>query len=326
MIVAPTSTDNVRNSEADIIQLQDGRLLLGWTEFYAGSGADHAPARLVGRVSGDGGRSWGEKYTVVENDGGCNVMEVNFLRLASGDIALFYVQKNTESTDCRIMICTSTDEGQTFGPAKQLSPDSLYIALTNGRALRLGSGPILLEAGQGGDSYCYISDDDGQSWHVGQRTRPEAGSCWEPACIELEDGSVMMLMRTRLGSQYKSISIDGGESWTRPQPTVLTGTAAPCIVSRVPTTGDILVIWNNNADTPRAEGNRDRPPLPAAISRDEAQTWSNFRDLEAQPDEVDAWAYPAVTWVNDTALVTYFEYSHGHPLKLTALSADWFYG
>ena len=111
-------------------------------------------------------------------------------------------------------------------------------------------------------------------------------------------------MPTRLGSQYKSISIDGGESWTRPQPTVLTGTGVPCIVSRVPTTGDMLVIWHNNADTPRAEGNRDRTPLTAAISCDEGQTWGNSRDLEAEPDQVAAWTYPVVTWVKDTALVT----------------------
>ena len=46
----------------------------------------------------------GRQYTLVENDGGCNVMEVNFLRLADGRIALFYRQKNTESTDCRVMM------------------------------------------------------------------------------------------------------------------------------------------------------------------------------------------------------------------------------
>lgn len=58
-------------------------------------------------------------------------------------------------------------------------------------------------------------------------------------------------MRTRLGSQHKSITIDGGESWTRPEPTVLIATTGPSILSQVPTTGDILAIGNNNLDTPR---------------------------------------------------------------------------
>ena len=114
-VVVPVGPNNPRNSEAAIIPLKDGSLLLGWTEFYAGNGADHGPARISGKRSQDAGRTWGEKYTLVENDGGCNVMEVNFLRLGDGRIALFYCQKNSESKDCRVMMRTSSDEGRTFG-------------------------------------------------------------------------------------------------------------------------------------------------------------------------------------------------------------------
>jgi len=117
-VVVPVGPDNPRNSEAAIIPLQDGTLLLGWTEFYAGDGADHGPARISGKVSRDGGWTWGDKYTLVENDGGCNVMEVNFLRLTDGRIALFYCQKNTESSDCRVMMRVSSDEGRTWKPMK----------------------------------------------------------------------------------------------------------------------------------------------------------------------------------------------------------------
>ncbi|MGI6419651.1 MAG: hypothetical protein ACOX1P_28780 [Thermoguttaceae bacterium] len=42
LTVAPATARNPRNSESDIIELRDGRLLLGWTEFYAGNGADAA--------------------------------------------------------------------------------------------------------------------------------------------------------------------------------------------------------------------------------------------------------------------------------------------
>ena len=121
LVVAPVGPQNPRNSEAAIIQLKNGSLLLAWTEFYAGSGADHGPARIVGRVSADNGRTWGDKYTLVENDGGCNVMEVNFLRLNSGPIALFHCQKNTSATDCRIMMRTSAGRRQDLdrGPATE---------------------------------------------------------------------------------------------------------------------------------------------------------------------------------------------------------------
>ncbi len=316
LVVAPVGPQNPRNSEADIIALKDGSLLLGWTEFYAGSGADHGPARISGKVSEDGGRTWGEKYTLIENDGGCNVMEVNFLRLKDGRIALFYCQKNTESSDCRVMMRSSGDEGKTWGAAKELSPAGKYTGLTNGRSIRLKSGRILLEAWEIGDSYCYLSDDDGETWRESQRIKPTDGS-WEPACIELKDGRVLMLTRTGMGGQYQSFSEDGGETWSEPVLSALKGTAAPVSLSRIPTTGDILAIWNHNP------GASKRNPFTAAVSKDEGKTWVQFRNIEDAPD--DAWAYPAVTWVDGQALLTYFNYSGGLSLQLKILPAAWFY-
>ncbi len=314
--VAPSDAQNPRNSEAAVIQRTDGSLLLAWTDFYAGDDADHAPARISGRISTDGGWTWGAKYPLVENDGGCNVMEVNFLRLTDGRIALFHCQKNTQSTDCRVMMRTSSDEGKTWSPAKQLSPAKKYTGLTNGRSIRLKTGRILLEAWEGGDSYCYLSDDDGKTWREGQRVKPRDG-CWEPACVELKDGRVMMLMRTRIGGQYKSLSKDGGETWTQPVKTPLVGTAAPVSISRIPKTGDLLAIWNHNP------GAKKRNPLTAAISKDEGETWGHLRNIEDAPD--DAWAYPAVTWIGPKALLTYFNYKGGLSLKLKILPTDWFY-
>ena len=335
VVVAPVGPDNPRNSEAAIIPIKDGALLLGWTEFYAGNGADHGPARISGKMSKNGGKTWGAKFTLIENDGGCNVMEVNFLRLKDDRIALFYCQKNTESTDCRVMMRSSGDEGTTWSPAKQISPDNKYTGLTNGRAIRLKSGRILLEAWEGGDSYCYLSDNEGETWRESQRVKPGDG-CWEPACIEINCGAgvspaegsagvspaegkscVMMLMRTQLGGQYKSISTDGGETWTTPAATPLEGTAAPVSISRIPTTGDLLAIWNHNP------GASTRNPLTAAVSKDEGETWQQFRNIEDK--EGDAWAYPAVTWVGDQALLTYFNYTGGLSLQLKILPAQWFY-
>ena len=320
-VVVPVGANNPRNSEAAIVPIEDGSLLLGWTEFYAGSGADHGPARISGKISKDGGRTWGEKYTLVENDGGCNVMEVNFLRLRDDRIAIFYCQKNSESKDCRVMMRTSVDQGKTFGDPKQLSESGKYTGLTNGRCIRLRSGRILLEAWEKGDSYCYLSDDDGDTWRESQRVNP--GGSWEPACIELKDGRVLMLTRTGQGGQFQSFSKDGGETWSEPKLSQLTGTAAPVSISRVPTSGDLLAIWNNNLGKV-ASHNRNRNPLTAAISTDEGKTWKMFRNIEDAPN--DAWAYPAVTWVKGEALLTYFNYTGGHSLQLKILPAEWFYG
>jgi len=316
LTVAPVKPDNPRNSEAAIIPLSEGRLLLGWTEFYAGNGADHGPARLAGKISKDLGRTWGDQYTLVENDGGCNVMEVNFLRLKDNSIALFYCQKNTEDSDCRVMMRVSKDEGATFGGAKQISEAGKYTGLTNGRCIRLKMGRILLEAWENGDSYVYLSDDEGATWRESQRIKPEQGS-WEPACIELKDGRVLMMTRTGMGGQYQSFSSDGGEHWTEPTLSDLKGTAAPVSLSRVPSTGDLLAVWNHNP------GAGHRTPLTAALSKDEGTTWGSFRNIEEAPG--DAWAYPAVTWVKDEALLTYFNYTGGLSLQLKIFPEAWFY-
>jgi len=314
--VAPVGPDNPRNSEAAIIPLKDGSLLLGWTEFYAGNGADHGPARIPGLVSRDGGRTWGERRVLVENDGGCNVMEVNFLRLKDGRIALFYCQKNSEDKDCRVMMRTSADEGKTFGSPKQLSPAGKYTGLTNGRAIRLRTGRILLEAWENNDSYCCLSDDDGETWRDSARVKPADGGCWEPACVELKDGRVMMLMRTTLGGQYRSLSADGGETWSVPEPTALKGSGSPVSISRMPDGGTLLAVWNHDPATGK------RNPLTAAVSRDEGETWTNLRNIEG--GEGDSWAYPAVTWGDGNALLSYFSYTGGHTLWLRSIPAAWF--
>ena len=104
---------NPRNSEGAFVSLKDGRILFVYSHYTAGKGADDDPACLAGRYSSDGGRTWtAEDRTIVTNEGGMNVMSVSLLRLQSGEIALFYLVKNS-GTDCRPVMRLSSDEGAT---------------------------------------------------------------------------------------------------------------------------------------------------------------------------------------------------------------------
>ena len=342
--VAQANSKNPRNSEADIIELKDGRLLLGWSEFYGESSADDGNARIVGRISGDGGRTWGEKYTLVEHEGGRNVMEVNFLRLKNGDIALFHFKKYDEvadstwnnstskTGDCRLVMRISKDEGKTFTFSKEITEENRYLESANGRGIRLKSGRILIECDDYfGNAFSMYSDDEGETWHEGQLVKPLKGRCWEPGAVELKNGDVLMFLRTELGGQYQTISKDGGETWSEPTATALKGSAAPISIERIPNTGDLLAIWNHDVasisngyrDENVKNKKRSRNPLTSAISKDEGKTWKNFRNIEDAPD--DAWAYPAVTWVENRAIITYFNYNGGLSLKLKGLPEEWFY-
>ena len=118
LLTIEPSKENPRNSEGDIIELKDGRLCLIYTRF-TGGGGDDAAADLAMRISPDRGRTWSDDKIVVRHTGGLNVMSVSLLRLASGEIALFYLRK-TSQEDCRPLMCLSTDEAADLERAHRL--------------------------------------------------------------------------------------------------------------------------------------------------------------------------------------------------------------
>ena len=80
-----------------------------------------------------------------------------------------------------------------------------------------------------------ISTDDGLNWHNGGETdaaceplTPNAvRGTDEPAIVELDDGSVYMLMRTGSDHLYQARSTDEGKTWTAIGPSPLRGSNAP---------------------------------------------------------------------------------------------------
>src|SRR5436190_23927857 len=91
----PPVINNPRNSEGDFLALKNGLLMFVYSRFTGGA-ADDARADLAAIYSGDGGKSWSLRYEpVLEHEGKQNVMSVSLLRLADGEIALFYLRKNS---------------------------------------------------------------------------------------------------------------------------------------------------------------------------------------------------------------------------------------
>ena len=326
-VVCPTSANNTRNGEGDMIELKDGSLLVAYTR-WGGGGSDNDRAVIAGRISKDGGTTWGEDFVIQENDADMNVMSVSLLRLKSGEIMFGYLHKNSDA-DCRTIVRISSDEGKTWGPKVVADIGPGYHVQNNDRMVQLSTGRILspvawvMNGAKEGNyrSFCYYSDDGGKTWQA-SRTWVEitaSSGAQEPGVVELKDGRVMMIFRSTAGYVGKSYSSDGGVTWSPAE--MIKELPSPCgpqTIERIPSTGDLLLIWENNPNSPN--GDQKRTPLTAAISRDDGQTWEHIRNIADDPNA--GYCYTSCTFVGDDVLLTY--YAPGG-LHLSRMPVSWFY-
>jgi len=336
-IVCEATAQRPRQSEGSILALEDERLLLAWSDYYAGDFRDEGVAQIVGRWSEDEGASWSEPFVLQENIGRLNVMSASLLRLPSGRVLLAFGRKDHESELLHSMVKWSDDEGRSWSEPIQITSGDAYWCHTNDRLVRLASGRILWPVAEARHTgcHCWISDDDGTTWRIGAgAVRPPEGLVYqEPTVVEMPNGKIAMFLRGNAGNIHIALS-DDGDGWRiwKSHPPDMCGhpdagpnaAQSPCMVKRVPGTDDLLLVWNNN---------RVRTPLTAAISSDCAESWRHFRDLE----EMDGWpprlthAYPSVEFLGGNVHLTYWETRADDEagrlfdLRYRRLPIEWFY-
>lgn len=304
-----------RYSEGSILPLNDGSLLYATTQFI-GSGSDFAKARIVGKISKDGGRTWSEPHVIQENTGKKNVMSVTLRYLAGPmhekrPIGLFYLKKNTFK-DLKAYLKISNDNGKTFGEAIEITGPPGYHVLNNDRVTILSSGRWLVPVASTADVHkvnhfvctCFISDDQGKTWRQskGSVDYSKRGAM-EPEVFELKDGNVLMIFRTQSGHIGSSISKDGGDSWGKPGSWGVRAPEAPSTLRRIPSTGDLMLIWNDNFKAGAGHGGK-RTPLTVAISSDEGKTWKLKKNLESNPKHT--YSYISLIFHQGRAIMGYY--------------------
>lgn len=339
VLLLPYGKDNPRNSEGDFIELKNGDLLFIYSHYYGESSSDHATAYLASRISRDKGKTWSETdQLVLENEGGMNVMSVSLLRLHSGEIALFYLRKNSVE-DCKPMMRISNDEGKTWSaPQSCITDKEGYFVLNNDRVIQLEDQTLLMAVAQHnfpggnfsgyGKLFAYSSSDNGKTWKSSKEVvNPDSIRFQEPGLVELKDGSILMFIRTDAGVQCYTRSTDQGMNWTIPVKSSLISPVSPATIERIPSTGDLVAVWNNNISLdPSVSG--QRTPLNVAISRDEGLSWSNLRTIESDPD---GWyCYTAMQFVKGYMLLGYCAGSQSakkrlSTTRLTRMKIDWLY-
>ena len=337
--LAASTPDFTRKGEGDVIELKDGRLMLVYMEFR-GTGSDEAKTRFVSQESADRGKTWlGHRVIAETEPGDMNVYSPNLIRSSDGGILLIFMrQHETSPPTSTHHAWKSTDEGRTFKPWSVFCKGTTYN-VCNAVVKRMKSGRLLLpvtfthETGPGYGGAVLLSDDDGLTWSEAKNriSLPMRG-VMEPHVEQASDGRVLMVVRNQLGSIQMSESLDDGLTWTLPKSTGLKSPESCPELTRIPSTGDLLVVWNNSYDPKFFSHFGKRSPLTAAVSRDNGKTWQHLRDIETDPKR--AFSNPGCRFLQDgTAILNYWtcEYLPNWAMqdvidiRVAIIDTPWFY-
>ncbi|MFH0964434.1 MAG: sialidase family protein [Planctomycetota bacterium] len=355
--------------EASLIVLKDGRVALS-----CGKGGC---AVLAG--SDDEGKTWGAPRPCRRASGeGIPGDEFSLVRLKSGKLGLVAHDRY------RLSFSVSANEGRTWSEPIPINPDGPSCKPLNGAAFVTSQGRIVVPVWIAWqeqkrpkhpkrgyppeETICWLSDDEGKTWRTGASVVVEHEGQEHPFCegmgVELPDGRLMLFGRALGVRVFKCFSSDGGETWTKPEPTPLVSSFSPCALGRMPN-GDLLCVWNQSSFEESKNGLK-RHRLTCAVSSDDGETWGHYRNLESlddvpkieekvhwddiydfdpdyvpfkQPTDREKYphspgplraSYPALTFTKNATVIVY-DYGSaegvfpGNYLKARSLPYEWFY-
>lgn len=225
------------------------------------------------------------------------------IRLKSGHLGLLHTGSRVKpGRDGKLVFRVSRDEGQSWSEGVDIDPVFAVLRSDCARVLRSGRiiAPVFvwISAYSGGESeqashgFCfswvYYSDDEGETWKksrselfvANDQGKKGIFQFEEPVVEELNDGRLLMLGRTEMGRHYVSFSKNEGVTWTPPVAGPVAAAYTPTLLRRIPSTGDLLMVWNQTSTKEAAVG-LQRHRLSCAISQDEGETWGHYHNLES---------------------------------------------
>ena len=313
--------------------------LLAFCEGRKGGRSDSGNIDTLLKRSVDGGKTWGA-LQVVADDGPhtmgnpCPVVDGD-----TGRIWLPLTRNLGQDTEREIKALTaegtreawitySDDDGATWAKAANITaavkdPKWTWYATGPGVGIQLKSGRLLIPCdhavagSQTQYSHAFFSDDHGKTWQLGATIGSDTDEC---QAVELEDGSVLMNMRSYHGKNRRAVAVskDGGATWG--EVTFDQALIEPvCQASFLRLTsskggGKSRVLFSNPASTQREK-------MTVRLSYDEAKTWPVARELHAGPA-----AYSCLTVLPDGMIACLYERgdkSAYERITLARLSLDW---
>lgn len=322
-LICPSSLNAPRHSEASVVALRNGTLLMAWTKFTAAQApdqrllsSDNANAHIAAMVSHDGGCTWGEERVLVDNKAGLNVMSPALRRLGDGRLGIAYSFRESVTHAYRLF-CTSADDGLTWSKPVNITHTGYKTGCHDHMAV-LENGRILvpLHCTDNWEAHYLhgrvaISDDHGKTWRLSHAiTLPRVegmleSGCMEPDIVQRGDRSLLMIIRTAMGTIFKSESFDSGETWSTPRSMEVTAPIAPARIVRLPKCDDLALIWNWTYDPADPLGGR-RHHLTVGISFDGGKSWPRSQRHVLETDPAYVYAYPSCLPCHDHLLLTYY--------------------
>jgi sialidase-1 len=213
--------------------------------------------------------------------------------------------------------------------------------MAHDHAVLLKSGRVILPTWVSHDrmkstySFTFYSDDKGHTWkksneitvRLPSKGRDTSPAAEEPTIVELKDGGLLMLIRTYVGSFFKSYSNDRGATWSEAVNSGIPAPGAQPTLVRIPASGDLLLLFNYG-EAEEINGPWPRTRIASAISRDEGRTFSSIRILDGSPNFKGKITMANVTFSGKNAIVCYSKSPNQRNIyswMLQVLPTAWFY-
>ncbi len=279
-----------------------GRIWAAWV-----AGGDSPRAYFVAASSDDEGKTWSKPRLVIDVPDAPTGLEVsvlvgNFWTDPTGRLWLFYDQ-SLSMFDGRAglwaITCDNPDDdkpvwseprriwhGMTLNKPTVLSNGEWLLPISLWTRDRIGV-PELREKGYADldevrMANLFVSTDKGTTWtRRGGVMVPETDFD-EHMVVELKDGRLWLLARTKQGIS-ESFSSDKGRTWSEAKPSVIQNASARFFI-RLLASGNLVLIKNGPLDK-RLKG---RSHMTAFISEDDGKTWKGGLIL----DERNGVSYP----------------------------------
>jgi predicted neuraminidase len=289
------------NLGPSIAALPDGRVMAAW---FSSPSEGAKSQRIVQAFSSDQGRTWGEATVLQDFEGRADFDPVLFV---AGKETFFFFSAFNPQID--IYFRRSGDSAKAWTePVKLDQPN--HTTRSNG--IQLSTGELLVPLHLRGTKAGGVlkSRDGGKTWTRFGAVANPVGQGGEPTIAETKSGAIHMLLRTKDGQLWRSISRDRGETWGPTEKTGLTSTssASHLLCMR---DGTLVLTYNPGPDPLRF-------PLLIRTSRDEGVTWSDPTLLADRPTKVGGWSicYPTLAELADGTLVAIWAQIKGSPGEL----------